>query len=53
MRVDIKTSGRVKDKDIRALYLLKEALRISSPEMSDANLQFCGLRKIKNLSEYK
>lgn len=40
MRIDIKTNGKVKDPDIRALYLLKEALRISTPRMVKANLDF-------------
>lgn len=40
MRVNIKTKGRVKDNDIRALHLIREALRISSPHMKRANLKF-------------
>ena len=40
MRVDIKTNGPVKDNDIKALYLLREALRISTPRMVEANLKF-------------
>jgi hypothetical protein len=40
MRVDIKTNGPVKDKDIRALYLIREALEISTPRMIEANLMF-------------
>lgn len=40
MRVEIKTHGPVKDNDIRALYLIKKALEISTPRMVDANLEF-------------
>lgn len=40
MRINIKTNGPVKDNDIRALYLIREALRISAPRMIDANLKF-------------
>jgi hypothetical protein len=40
MRIEIKTKGPVKDNDIRALYLIREALRISTPRMVDANLKF-------------
>lgn len=48
MRIEIKTKTPVKDKDIKALYLLKEALKMSSPRMLDANLKFCGLGRIKS-----
>lgn len=40
MRVNIPTKGRVKDNDIKALYLIREALRISSPHMREANVKF-------------
>lgn len=40
MRIEIKTNGPVKDNDIRALYLLREAMRISTPRMVEANLRF-------------
>lgn len=40
MRIEIKTNGPVKDNDIRALYLIKEAMRISSPHMVKTNLNF-------------
>lgn len=40
MRVDIKTNGRIKDPDIRALYLLKAALEMSTGRMVKANLKF-------------
>jgi hypothetical protein len=40
MRVNIKTNGAVKDPDIKALYLFKKALEISTPRMVNANLKF-------------
>jgi hypothetical protein len=40
MRVNIKTKGRVKDKDIKALYLMNHALNISSAKMRIENLKF-------------
>lgn len=40
MRIEIKTNGRVKDKDIKALYLLQRAMEISSERMKEANLKF-------------
>jgi hypothetical protein len=40
MRIEIKTNGPVKDKDVRALYLIKHALEMSTPRMVDANLKF-------------
>jgi hypothetical protein len=42
MRVEIKTGGKpVKDKDIKALYLMQEAMKLSSSEkMRKANLDF-------------
>lgn len=46
MRIEIKTKTPVKDNDIKALYLIKEAMRISSDRMREANLNFV-------LSKYK
>lgn len=41
MRIEIKTGGKpVKDKDIKALYLIREAMRISTPRMREANAKF-------------
>lgn len=40
MRVEIKTNGKVKDNDIKAIYLLREAIKISTPRMIKANLDF-------------
>jgi hypothetical protein len=40
MRVNIKTNGPIKDNDIKALYLIREALKISSPHMVGANVKF-------------
>lgn len=41
MRVEIKTGGKpVKDKDVKALYLLQEAMRISTDRMILQNLKF-------------
>lgn len=40
MRIEIKTNGPVKDQDIRAIYLLREALKMSTPRMRQANLKF-------------
>lgn len=40
MRIEIKTKGPVKDNDVKALYLLEEAMRISSNHMKKANLRF-------------
>lgn len=39
MRVNIKTNGPVKDNDIRALYLINEAMRISSERMRAVNIR--------------
>jgi hypothetical protein len=50
MRVDIKTNVRVKDNDIRALYLICEAMKISSPHIRKANLEF-GYRQWKNATK--
>lgn len=40
MRVEIKTKGKVKDKEIRAVYILNEGLKQSSDRMRVANLNF-------------
>lgn len=40
MRIDIKTNGKVKDPDLRALYLLNHAMQISTDKMAKANLDF-------------
>jgi hypothetical protein len=40
MRIEIKTNGPIKDKDIKALYLIKKAMEMSSPRMRKANLKF-------------
>ena len=40
MRIEIKTKEPIKDNDIKALYLIKYAMLISSERMKLANLQF-------------
>jgi hypothetical protein len=40
MRIEIKTNGQVKDNDIKALYLLQEAMKLSSDRMRKANMDF-------------
>lgn len=40
MRIEIKTKTPVKDNDIKALYLIRKALEISSPHMTKVNLDF-------------
>jgi len=41
MRIEIKTTGKpIKNKDIRALYIILYALDNSSPHMKVANLQY-------------
>lgn len=40
MRINIKTKGKIKDKDIKALYILNHAMEISSDKMRRANLEF-------------
>jgi hypothetical protein len=40
MRINIKTNGRIKDKDIRALYMIVFALEQSTPRMREHNLRF-------------
>ena len=59
MRIDIKTGkGRIKDNDIKALYLIREAIRLSSPHMIEANFKFHGYcvecwRRVNQLRENK
>lgn len=40
MRIDIKTKGKVKDNDIKALYMLNAGIKMSSERMIVANLIF-------------
>ncbi len=40
MRIQIKTKYPVKDNDLRALYLIKQAMEISTPRMRQENLDF-------------
>lgn len=40
MRVQIKTNGPVKDPDIKALYMLDAAVKMSTPRILKANLKF-------------
>jgi len=41
MRIEIKTNGKpVTDRDVRALYMILNALNNSSPHMKLVNLQF-------------
>jgi len=40
MRIDINTNGRVKDKDIRAMFIIGYAFTIMSERMRLATLQF-------------
>lgn len=41
MRIDIKTKGKVKDNDVKAVYLLDHAInKLSSKRMLKANLDF-------------
>lgn len=47
MRIEIKTNGPIRDNDIKALYLIREAMKISTPRMLEANLKFCGLKQQK------
>ena len=46
MRIEIKTYGKIKDPDIRAIYLIREAMKISSSHMKGANLDFALRQKI-------
>jgi hypothetical protein len=38
MRIEIKTNKPIRDPDIRAIYLINQAMKISSPRMRQANL---------------
>lgn len=50
MRVDIKTNFKVKDIDIKAVLLIREALRISSSSsMAKANVEFAIRQHIREL----
>lgn len=40
MRIDIKTKIRTRDRDIRALLILNEGIKRSTPRMAAANLLF-------------
>lgn len=40
MRIQIKTKKPIKDEDLRAIYLLSEAFKISTPRMLPHNLNF-------------
>ena len=40
MRIEIKTKGRVKDPDIKALYLLQKAMELSTDRMRKQNIKF-------------
>jgi len=41
MRINIKTSGKkIKEPDIRAMYVLSEGIKMSSNRMLRANLKF-------------
>ena len=47
MRIEIKTGGKpIKDKDIKALYVLDYAMQLSTDRMLLANLEFA-------ISKYK
>jgi hypothetical protein len=50
MRVEIKTNGKVKDKDIKALYLMEYAMRLSSNKMRQANLDFINAKWNRKLN---
>lgn len=54
MRIDIKTNAKqVKDPDIRALYIMDYAMRLSTHRMAKANVEFV-LSKWKNkINEWK
>ncbi len=51
MRIEIKTKGRVKDEDIKAVFLLKHAMKISTPRMRKANIKFALHKELKELIE--
>lgn len=40
MRIQIKTKKPVRDKDMKALCLIQEAMKISTPRMRKANARF-------------
>ncbi len=40
MRIDIKTKSKIKDPDIKALYILDYALKLSTDRMRKANIEF-------------
>ncbi len=58
MRIEIKTGGSpVKEKDIRAMYVLSEGVKMSSDRMLRANLKFIlsdprVLAKIPELAQF-
>lgn len=47
MRIEIKINGPIKDNDIKAIYLIEEAMKISTPRMRLANLKFVTSKWIK------
>lgn len=47
MRIEIKTKHAVKDNNIKALYLIEEAMKISTPRMRKANIEFVRSKWIK------
>ena len=51
MRIEIKTKSPVKDPDIKALYLIKKAMDISTERMRLINLQVITSRY--GISNYK
>jgi len=40
MRVNIKTDFKIRDRDIRAILLIREAMKISNPHMKATNAKF-------------
>jgi hypothetical protein len=40
MRIQIKTQTPIRDPDIRACYLIAHAMKIATPRMRQANLDF-------------
>lgn len=40
MRIEIKTTTPVKDKDIKAICIINEGVKTSTPRMIEANLRF-------------
>lgn len=52
MRIEIKTGGKpIKDKDIKALYVLDYAMQLSTDIMLKANLEFAISKWKKKLDE--